>query len=62
MKVHSKEVDEEMLKHPEMIDFCGKNLFKIACPDECPYYETCKSFRYKNKWGDMIMVYPFDYY
>ena len=62
MSIHPKKIDIAMLKHPEMIDYCGKNLFKIACPDECPYFELCRSFDYENKYGDKVTVYPFEYF
>lgn len=56
--------------NPSIAIFCKDNFFKISCPEECLWYNKCRSFDYTTprlmrrlyKGRETLSLYPSDYY
>jgi hypothetical protein len=58
--IPKQEAEEEIKKCPEIIAYCKENFGKVACPDECPYYQKCFSLNWQDERG-VFPIYPLNY-
>ena len=59
--IAKNKAEAEIKRHPEIIRYCAENFWKLACPDECPYYKKCFSLNWQDDRG-VFPIYPMNYY